>query len=310
MRVLITGGTGFIGRALVPALVRENHRVIVWARSEERARSLLGAGAEIVAASSDVQSLRQVLERCDAVVNLAGESILSGRWTKTRRQVLVESRVELTKRLVQAIGEAHPRPGILISGSAVGYYGDRGSELLSETSAAGTGFLAQLCQDWEAAARSAELAGLRVVTLRTGVALGLGGGALARMLPPFRYGAGGPLGSGRQYLSWIHIHDLIQVLANALVDERYRGPINAVAPEAVTSREFARALGHALHRPAVLPAPALVLRLIFGEAAGALLDSQRVEPRRLREIGFPHQFPRLDQALADLACLPAGSMGI
>jgi uncharacterized protein (TIGR01777 family) len=300
MRVLITGATGFIGRALVPLLRREGHQLIALVRSVERARSLLGAEVEAVALSAGTHALREVLERSDAVVNLAGEAIMGGRWTEARRRVLVESRVQLTRQLVGAIAEAQPRPKTLISGSAVGYYGDRGSEVLNESSSGGTDFLARLCKEWEAAARLAENSGLRVMTLRTGVVLGRDGGALAQMLPPFRLGVGGPVGSGRQYVPWIHLHDLVRVIATALSDDRYQGPVNGVAPEPATSRQFAKALGRALHRPAVLPAPALALKVIFGEAAGALLGSQRVEPQCLRELGFTYRFPTLDEALADI----------
>jgi len=300
MRVLITGATGFIGRALVPILRGEGHQLIALVRSEERARSLLGAEVEAVAFGAGTPALREALERSDAVVNLAGEAILGGRWTEARRRVLVESRVHLTKQLVGAIAEARPRPHTLISASAVGYYGDRGSEVLDESSPGGADFLAQLCKDWEAAARLAEDSGVRVMTLRTGVVLGRDGGALRQMLPPFRLGVGGPVGSGRQYMPWIHIHDLVRAIATALNDDRYEGPVNGAAPEQATSREFARALGRALHRPAALPVPALALKVLFGEAAGVLLGSQRVEPRRLRDLGFTYRFPMLDQAVADI----------
>jgi len=300
MRVLITGATGFIGRALVPLLRREGHQLIALVRSVERARSLLGAEVEAVALSASAHALREALERSDAVVNLAGEAIMGGRWTKARRRVLVESRVQLTKQLVGAIAEARPRPRTLISASAVGYYGDRGGEVLHESSTGGTDFLAQLCKEWEAAARLAENSGLRVMTLRTGVVLGRDGGALAQMLPPFRLGVGGPVGSGRQYMPWIHLHDLVRVIATALSDDRYQGPVNGAAPEQATSREFARTLGRALHRPAVLPVPPLALKVIFGEASSVLLGSQRVEPWRLRELGFTYRFPMLDQAVADI----------
>lgn len=315
MRVLITGATGFIGRALVPILRREGHQLIALVRSEERARSLLGTEVETVALSSGGHTLREALERSDAVVNLAGESIMGGRWTEARRRVLVESRVQLTKQLVSAIAEARPRPKTLISGSAVGYYGDRGSEVLHESSPGSNDFLARLCQDWEAAAQLAEGSGLRVMTLRTGVVLGRDGGAIAQMLPPFRFGVGGPVGSGRQYMPWIHLHDLVRVITTALTADRYEGTVNGVAPEQATNREFASALGRALHRPAVLPVPALALKVIFGEAAGVLLGSQRVEPRRLRELGFTYRFPTLDQAVADIIqtgdveIMPARSSG-
>jgi uncharacterized protein (TIGR01777 family) len=307
MRVLVTGATGFIGRALVPVLQREGHAVVAWARSESRARARLGADIETVDAVSSLDQLARTLEQCDAVVNLAGEPILGGRWTAARQRTLRDSRVGFTERLVQAIAAAGRRPRVLVSGSAVGYYGDRADETLTEDSARGIGFLANICQDWEAAARAAEGLGLRVVTLRTGVVLGRDGGALAQMLPPFRLGLGGPVGSGRQYLSWIHLHDLAAIVAAALVDERMRGAVNGVGPEPVTSRDFAKALGRALRRPAALPTPALALRLIFGQASEVLLASQRVVPAALHRLGFPFAFPTLDAALADIIGGAAGS---
>jgi uncharacterized protein (TIGR01777 family) len=300
MRVLVTGATGFIGRALVPRLQRGGHDVVVWARSETRARGLLGAAVEIVPTGAGDEALVQALERCDAVVNLAGEPLMGGRWTAARRKILERSRVALTEDLVRAIGAATRRPRVLISGSAVGYYGDRGDEPLAETSRAGDDFLAELCLKWEAAAQEAEALGPRVVLLRTGVVLGKAGGALAKMLPPFAFGVGGPVGSGRQYLPWIHLHDLVNVIAEALVDERYRGPVNGVAPQPATSRAFARALGRALHRPAIVPLPAFALKAVFGEAASVLLGSQRVEPRVLEAHEFTFEFPSLAGALENI----------
>jgi uncharacterized protein len=300
MRVFVTGATGFIGRALVPLLQREGHSVVAWARSESRARSLLGTDVEILAAESGSQALANALSRCDAVVNLAGEPLMGGRWTAARRVILRESRVGTTDLLVRAIEAASPRPGVLVSGSAVGYYGDRADERLSETAAPGSDFLSHLCQEWEAAAQKAETLGVRVVLLRTGVVLGRAGGALAQMLPPFRLGAGGPIGSGRQFLPWIHLHDLAKIISVTLVDSRYRGPVNGVAPEEVTSRGFAKALGRALRRPAILPLPSLLVRVIFGKAATVLLASQRVEPKALAQARFEYEFPTLDAALKDI----------
>src|SRR4051812_7508476 len=301
MRVLVTGATGFIGRALVPRLQRDGHRVVAWARSEARARARLGAAVEIVAAAGGAEALVQSVERCDAIVNLAGEPVLGGRWTAARRRILADSRIAVTEDLVRAIAAAKTRPGVLISGSAVGYYGDRGDEPLVETSRPGVGFLAELCREWETASEQAEALGARVVLLRTGVVLGRAGGALAPMLPLFALGLGGPIGSGEQYLPWIHLHDLVKVIAEALVDERYRGPVNGVAPEPVTSRAFALALGGALHRPAILPLPALALKAIVGQAASVLLASQRVEPRVLQAHQFTFECPTLEAALADIA---------
>ena len=300
MRVLLTGATGFIGRALIPLLQRDGHAVVAWVRSPVSARSQLGAEVELVPADAGFDVLVRAIERCDAVVNLAGEPLMGGRWTAARRAILEDSRVTVTTLLVRAIAAARTRPGVFISGSAVGYYGDRGDETLTETSAGGDGFLAQLCRKWEDAAQPAENLGLRVVRLRTGVVLGRAGGALARMLPPFEIGLGGPIGSGTQYLPWIHLHDLVKIIAVALVDDRYRGPVNGVAPEQATSRSFARALGRALHRPAMLPVPAPALKAIFGQAATVLLASQRVDPLGLGERQFSFDFPTLAAALEDI----------
>jgi uncharacterized protein (TIGR01777 family) len=305
MRVLVAGATGFIGRALVPALQSEGHTVIAWVRSEARARERLGAGIETVVAPSGPLGLTAALERCDAVVNLAGEPILAGRWTTERCATLRASRVDVTGELVRSIAAVHGRPRTLVSGSAVGYYGDRSDEVLTEDSPPGSGFLADLCRDWEAEARKAEALGLRVVLLRTGVALGPNGGALAQMLPAFRFGVGGPVGSGRQYFPWIHLHDLVALVVAALGDDRLGGPVNGVSPEPVRSREFAKALGRALRRPAVLPVPAFALRVIFGQAAEVLLASQRVVPAALERLAFPFAFPALAAALADALKRPA-----
>lgn len=300
MRVFVTGATGFIGRALIPRLQRDGHAVVAWVRTPARARGLLGAEVELVHADTALGGLVAAIERCDAVVNLAGEPLMGGRWTAGRRAVLERSRIAVTGQLVRAMAEVKICPRVFISGSAVGYYGDRGDEPLTEASSGGEDFLARLCRRWESAAVDAERLGARVVLLRTGVVLGRAGGALAQMLPPFQLGVGGPVGSGKQYLPWIHLHDLVKIIAVALVDDRYRGPVNGVAPEQATSRTFAHALGHALHRPAILPVPALALKAIFGETATVLLASQRVDPRVLRELQFAFDFPTLDSALEDI----------
>lgn len=308
MRVLVTGATGFVGRALVPLLQREGHRVTVWARSAARAQARLGGDVEI-SGPAGARSLEAVVEACDAIVNLAGEPIVGGRWTAARRRALRESRVTFTTALVHAIERTRRRPSVLVSASAVGYYGDRGAEVLNEASLPASDFLGQLCQDWERAALDAESLGLRVVALRMGVVLGRDGGALARMLPPFRLGVGGPLGSGRQYAPWIHLHDLVRVVARAIADERFRGPINVVAPQAVTNRELSRALGAALRRPAVCSVPAVALRALFGEAATVLLSSQRIEPRALHELGYAYRFASVDSALDHIVNGPPVEVG-
>ena len=237
------------------------------------------------------------MARADAVVNLAGEPILGGRWTAQRKAALSKSRIELTNSIVDAIAGSQKRPTVLVSASAVGYYGDRGEELLDERSAPGDDFLARLCREWEESALRAEQAGLRVFIPRLGIVLGLDGGALPQMLPPFQFGAGGPIASGRQWMGWIHLFDLVEIIATALEDERYRGTAIAAAPSPVTNRDFAHALGRVLHRLSFLPVPALALRAIFGEGASVLTAGQRVIPARLSELGFRWRFDNVEAAL-------------
>jgi hypothetical protein len=298
MRVLVTGATGFIGRATTLALLREGHEVVAWVRSVERARGLLGAEPTLLPLSAGAA---RALEGADAVIHLAGEPVLGRRWSARQRRALVASRVDATRELVAAMRAQARPPAVLVSASAVGYYGDRGDELLDEASAPGSDFLATLCQDWERVALEAEAAGTRVVALRIGLVLGRGGGALARMLPLFRAGLGGPLGGGGQHQSWIHLHDLVAVILRALEDGALRGPVNATAPEPVTSRELARELGRVLGRPSWLRVPAWVLRIAIGAGARVLCASQRVTPRRLLELGFRFEHGELRLALAELA---------
>ncbi len=297
MRVFVTGATGFVGRALVVRLRRDQHDVIAWTRSAERAREALGDLAERLSTSCTDDELRAELSRCDGVVNLAGEPVVGKRWTASRRRALIDSRVAVTERLVAAIAAASPRPSVLVSASAVGYYGDRGDELLNEDSEPGDDFLASLCRSWEAAARRAEAAGVRVVRPRLGVVLGRGGGALKKLLPVFSAGLGGPMGKGDQFMSWVHLYDVVSIIAIALTDERYRGAINATAPEPATNRELARQLGRTLDRPAVLPLPAVALRVLFGESGQVLLASQRALPAALDRLGFRHEYADLGAAL-------------
>jgi uncharacterized protein (TIGR01777 family) len=298
MRVLVTGATGFIGRALVPVLRRDGHTVVAWVRSEAQARGRLGTEVEMRPAASGIAGLTAALEQCDAVVNLAGEPIMGGRWTAARRRVLSDSRVAFTAQLVEALAAARRRPRVLVSGSAVGYYGDRADEVLTEDAAPGNDFLAKLCRDWEAAAHPAEGLGLRVVMLRTGVVLGRDGGALAQMLPPFRLGAGGPVGSGRQFWPWIHRDDWIALVRWAIATPAAAGALNATAPHPVTNAAFARALGRAMHRPSFMPAPGFALRLLLGEMADALLLSgQNAVPARAMRGGFQFRYKDVDEAL-------------
>lgn len=309
-RVLVTGATGFVGQALCLRLTRDGWRVLAWARSPERARARLGEDVEIVPVREGDAELRTALAGADAVVNLAGENLFGGRWTAARKRALVESRVDLTRRVVRAMATCGRPPRALLCANAVGFYGDRGDEVLSEDSAPGTGFLAELCREWQRAGDEAEAFGTRVVHFRQGIVLGAEGGALARMLPIFRLGLGGRLGFGRQWLSWIQHDDLLELFATALADEGWRGAFDAVSPEPVTNAGFTRALGRALRRPTVLPAPKAALELVLGEAAQVLLASQRVLPRRALEHGFRFACADIDTALAaELSTVPGLTIG-
>ncbi|HEY8380095.1 MAG TPA: TIGR01777 family oxidoreductase [Nannocystis sp.] len=299
MQILVTGATGFVGRALILRLLRDRHQVRALVRAPAQAADLLGAEVELAEAGDDASLVRAVTG-CDAVVHLAGESVGTGRWTAARKRVLWDSRVALTERLVRAIAAAEPRPKVLVSASAVGYYGDRGDEELDETSRPADDFLGSLCQAWEAAASAAEPLGVRVCLPRIGLVLGRSGGMLAAILPLFRAGLGGPLGSGEQWFPWIHLHDLVELLATAVVDARYTGPVLAVAPQPVTNKAFTQALAEVLSRRAFLRVPRLALRIARGEAAGAILASERAIPARALSLGFSFAYPALPVALAEL----------
>ncbi len=298
MKILVTGATGFVGRALVARLLQEGRVVSAWVRSVDRARTLLGPGLELLPAEGGQNALRAAVRGADAVINLAGEPIFARRWSEERRTELVESRVFLTAGLVDAMEDEPRRPSVMVSASAVGYYGDRGEERLGEKSGPGSDFLARLCADWENAALRAKKLGVRVVTPRFGLVLGPGGGILSRLVPLFRKGLGGRLGSGEQFASWIQLEDLLRLLCLATVDDRFEGAINAVAPGPVTNSELTRAVARAVDRPAFMPLPAMALRLALGEAAQALLASQRVMPDELERLGFEHRFGDLDAALS------------
>jgi uncharacterized protein (TIGR01777 family) len=306
MRVFMTGATGFVGRASVLRLQRDGHQIVAWVRSPSRARSLLGADVELCAASSGDEGMQRALERCQAVVNLAGEPLIGRRWTATRRATLVESRVGLTRRITDALSRCAngARPRVFVSASGIGYYGDRGEQVLTEGSSPGDDFAARLCVDWEGAALSAADANVRVVCLRLGLVLGRDGGPLALMRPAFEVGLGGPQGGGRQFIAWIHLDDAAELIARAMTDASVSGPINVVAPEPLRNRDFASALGTALQRPAVLPVPAFALRLLFGEAAFPILASLRVVPTALQHLGFEYSFPELGTALLDVVQNP------
>jgi uncharacterized protein len=290
-RVLVTGVSGPIGAALVPSLKSRGFQVTRLVRGPVSGEDQISWDPAKPLAPESVSGF-------GAVIHLAGESVV-GRWTSGKKTKIRDSRVLGTSNLAQSLAEAKERPRVLISASAVGYYGDRGEELLREDSPSGTGFLAEVCREWEAANQPATEAGTRTVQIRIGVVLSPSGGALQKMLPPFRMGVGGNLGSGRQWMSWIHVQDLVGAVHHILKTDLLQGPVNMVAPKPVTNAEFTKTLGSVLSRPTVFPVPALVAKLAFGQMAEeVLLGSQRVESAKLIASGYPFQFTELRKALA------------
>ena len=298
MRALVTGGTGFVG----PRLLRMLDRPTIVSRNPDRARQSIGhlAGRIVRWDPLEGPPPQEAFEGIDAVFHLAGESVAEGRWTAAQKARIRDSRVVGTRHLVQGIVQAHTKPAVLVSASAVGYYGDRGDEELTETASPADDFLAHVCIDWEKEAMAAEGVGVRVVTARTGIVLGSGGGALAKMLPPFQLGAGGPLGSGRQWMPWVHVADIARLYVHAADTQSIHGPMNAVSPHPVRNSEFTKALGRQLHRPAFMPAPYIGLRILFGEFAKVLFASQRVIPKVALDTGFIFQYPDIAVALKEI----------
>ena len=297
MRVAVSGSTGLVGSEVVAALSAAGHEV---ARVVRRAPAPGEKAVRWDPEQGEVDAAG--LEGLDAVVHLAGENIASGRWNAARKAAIRDSRVNGTRLLCGTLAGLARPPKTLVCASAIGYYGDRGEELLTEESPPGAGFLPEVCREWEAATEAAMRKGIRVVALRIGVVLSPRGGALSRMLPPFRAGLGGVFGNGRQYVSWVALDDLAGIVLHALQSGELRGPVNAVAPRPVTNREFTEALGKVLLRPTLLPVPAFALRLAVGRemADALLLASARVVPRRLEETGYPFRFPELGAALRHL----------
>ena len=291
MNILVSGSTGFIGSSLVPYLVSSGHDVTRLVRRE------LGSEEPEVhwdPAAGTIES--SALEGTDGVVHLAGESAV-GRWTARKKARILESRTNGTRLLCQALGDLDPPPRALICASGLDFYGDRGDALVSEDTGPGSGFLAEVTAAWEAATKPATEAGIRVVRARLGMVVGNGGGALARMLPAFRLGLGGPFGGGRQHVSWLSLTDLVRVVHHVLVTDSLDGSVNVSTPMPVTNAEFAKTLGRVLSRPAVLPVPAFGLRLALGEMAGMVLASVRLDPSRLVRSGFEFRYPELEEAL-------------
>jgi uncharacterized protein (TIGR01777 family) len=307
MRVFVTGGTGLVGSRLVKRLASRGDEVLVLTRRPAVARDLFGPA--VTAVEGDPVRPGDWMDEvasCDGVLSLVGENIFSRRWNAAFKQLLVDSRVKSTQNLVQAVSgtprRADGSPKVLVSASAIGIYGPHGDESLNENSPPGSDFLASLCVEWEKVAQAVEASGVRRVSVRVGVVLDKEGGALAKLLTPFKLGAGGPVGSGKQWMSWIHHEDLGSLFLLALDNPGASGPLNGTAPNPVTNRDFSKALGRALHRPSFMPTPGFGLRLLLGEVADVITTGQRVQPERALALGMRFRFPTLDQALADVFC--------
>ncbi|MDX2212698.1 MAG: TIGR01777 family oxidoreductase [Oculatellaceae cyanobacterium bins.114] len=306
MKVAVTGATGFVGSHLVQRLQQEGHTVVVLTRDAQKSKSLFPIaqfpGVEGVTYTPlESGEWQGAIAGCDGVVNLAGAPIAESRWTPERKQEILDSRIIGTRKIVEAIAQANPKPSVLINSSAIGYYGTSETATFDETSAAGSDFLAEVCQAWEAEAQAVKTSSTRLVILRTGIVLGMGG-AIAKMLPPFQLFAGGPIGSGRQWFSWIHIDDLVNLILKALTDPSLEGTFNATAPKPVRMAEFCTVMGQVLHRPSWLPVPDFVIETLLGDAAKVVLEGQQVLPKQTLATGFTYQYetikPALQQVLA------------
>jgi uncharacterized protein len=295
MRVTVTGGTGLIGRRLVARLKERGDDVTVLSRNPDRARDALSVEAVAWDPEGEPAPVEALAGR-DGVVHLAGESVAQ-RWSGPAKRRIRDSRELGTRNLVEGLRAADPRPGVLACASGMDYYGARGDEEVTDDDPPADDFLAQVCVAWEGEAQRAEELGVRVARLRTGVVLSPEGGALAKMLPPFKLGAGGPVAGGRQWMPWIHLDDIAGMYVAALEDDRWSGPVNAATPTPVTNREFSKALGRALHRPAVAPVPELALRVLYGEMAEIVTSGRRAVPKRALELGYAYEHPDLDEAL-------------
>jgi uncharacterized protein (TIGR01777 family) len=293
MKILITGGTGFIGSALTRSLTDQGYEVTVLSRNPDSVEKICGPG---IKALNNLNQLKPE-DTFQAIINLAGAPIFDARWSDARKQIIRDSRIGLTRQLVASMARMAVKPELLISGSAIGYYGDQGDTVLTEQSATHKDFSEQLCTDWENEAKKAEQLGVRVCLIRTGLVLAEGGGLLKRMLLPFRLGLGGRLGDGQQWMSWIHRQDWIAIARLMITDSSMQGAYNATAPDPVTNSEFTRTLAHCLNRPALLPVPAWLLKILLGEMSGLVLGSQRVMPERLLALGFRFQYTDLSSAL-------------
>lgn len=304
MKVAITGATGFVGSLLVQRLHAKGHQIVVLTRNTTFAQKVFPSetfpNVEIIAYTPNTSgSWQSVITSCDGVVNLAGEPIGEGRWTPERKQEILNSRKLGTQKIVEAITNANPKPTVLINASAIGYYGTSETATFDETSLSGSDFLAQVCQIWEAEARKVKDAGVRLVILRFGIVLG-NGGALDKMIPPFKLFAGGPIGSGRQWFSWIHVDDLVSLILEALTKPEIEGVYNGTAPNPVRMADLSQTLGEVMNRPSWLPVPGFAIEALLGDGAMVVLEGQQVLPKRTLETGFEYKYPNLQSALAQI----------
>jgi uncharacterized protein (TIGR01777 family) len=312
MTIVLTGGSGFVGQAICKQLLSRGHSVVILTRRRSvyglgrpglNSPGMVSPGVTIRPYNPDPDNKipLELLAAADGIVNLAGEPIFTGRWTAAKKQRILDSRIQMTSQIVAGLSRLKDqKPRVLVSASAIGYYGPRTDELISEQSSPGSDFLAQVCLQWEAEAMKATAAGVRTVILRTGIVLDQGGGALGKMVLPFKFFLGGTIGSGRQWLSWIHRTDLAAIYVMALEDTRFSGPFNAVAPGPVRMAEASKAIGRVLHRPCWLPIPAFLVKLLIGESGQVVVTGQHVQPQVLQKLEFPFQFPEINQALRSI----------
>ncbi|AFZ21328.1 thylakoid membrane protein ThyD [Allocoleopsis franciscana] len=299
MKVAITGATGFVGSRLVEQLQAQGHQPLIFTRNREAALRKF-PNLEVVAYTpTESGDWQKAIAGCDAVVHLAGEPIAESRWTPQHKQEILNSRKLGTQKIVEAIAQANPKPQVLVNASAIGYYGTSETATFDETSPAGNDFLAEVCQAWEAEAQKVKEAGVRLVILRFGIVLG-DGGALAKMIPPFQFFAGGPIGTGQQWFAWIHREDLVNLIMEALNRSDMEGVFNATAPNPVRMSELSEKLGDVLHRPSWLPVPSFALEALLGEGAKVVLEGQQVLPKRTISYGFKYQYPIVKEALAEI----------
>ena len=297
MKIAVTGATGFVGRALVQQLIAEKEQVLVLTRNPDKAKRIWPSGVEIVGYSMTTGGeWQRQISGCNGVVNLAGAPIAEERWTAERKQILRDSRILGTEKIVEAIAAADPKPQVLVNTSAIGYYGTSETAEFDETSPAGDDFLAQLCVEWEQSAQAVNQHGVRSVILRFGIVMG-DGGAIAKMIPPFKMFAGGPIGSGQQWFSWIHINDLVNLILFALRQPQMQGTFNATAPNPIRMNDLASIMGNILNRPSWLPVPSFVLDALLGDGAKVVLEGQKVLPKKTLDSGFKFQHPNPKEAL-------------